>query len=624
MRASQIISPFGVGSLMEVNGQSFIVKDTTYWKAKYFGTNKKMYQNLQNIEHEGLTSRMRGYTLKKPLYIVPIQRFPLWHFCSNCRYMERIDYTHDQIIDGPDGQEVQFPTPICKTSKCNKKPLSPMRFIQVCQNGHISDIDWHYWAHRDTQQSQSGPCDPYKAKLRFEVSSFGGGDFSSMHIICDCTKSKKRHIGNSLEQLNQIRPKCKGEHPGVRKVGECTAANGKSQVMEIHPRGASSIHYPSSLSALDISKKENPEPRFTELINFPLFLQAQGGINALQGVGMAREAILAAQQENIDHFSNHFDIPRETVIHALFNDTETNQVTAPIEGQELTQKEILESEYPVLTSSSPQNSENLKTLPKLPSNALNMKKFLKKIVQIEKLREVRVFKGFQRLDFGSGSPLISPDLNRSEVKWLPAIEVFGEGIFLEFSEDAISKWELSQPDILKRRTEKQIEAAFEQGLPEKKGFEPDPKFIMLHTFAHLLITQLTFDCGYGSSSLRERIYSGSNQAGVLIYTADADSEGSMGGLVEMGTPEKIAETIFKAVSKAQWCSSDPVCRELEVQGIGGLNGAACHGCSIVAETSCTYSNILLNRLLVAGDGRRTTRGTKEPKGFFFDVLNGEV
>lgn len=94
----------------------------------------------------------------------------------------------------------------------------------------------------------------------------------------------------------------------------------------------------------------------------------------------------------------------------------------------------------------------------------------------------------------------------------------------------------------------------------------------------------------------------------------------MGGLSEMGAPERLEEVIYRAVSRSQWCSGDPVCRELEAQGVDGLNRAACHACSLVAETSCTFSNVLLDRVLVSGDGRKNGRGAREPVGYFSKVL----
>ena len=135
----------------------------------------------------------------------------------------------------------------------------------------------------------------------------------------------------------------------------------------------------------------------------------------------------------------------------------------------------------------------------------------------------------------------------------------------------------------------------------------------------LLMRQLAFECGYSASALRERIYSASspdpehNMAGILIYTADSDSEGSLGGLVRQGEPERFGPMLIEALRKSIWCSSDPICRELDSQGLGGLNTAACHACCLVSETSCVHSNSLLDRTLVTGNG-----ADGRAKGFFYD------
>lgn len=244
-------------------------------------------------------------------------------------------------------------------------------------------------------------------------------------------------------------------------------------------------------------------------------------------------------------------------------------------------------------------------------------------MQVEKLREIRVFRGFQRREVKKENTLVPPDLGIGGVDWLPAIEVSGEGIFLEFKRAALTAWLEDNRDAIRDFSSLQLETSERDGLPSRMGFNANPVFVMVHTFAHLLINQLSFDCGYSSTSLRERIYCGPLNdlyAGILIYTADSDAEGSMGGLVEMAGRDSIAEVVYRAVSRSEWCSGDPVCREIEAQGLGGMNRSACHACSLVAETSCTFSNVLLNRVLVSGDGRKNGRGQVEPNGFFNPVI----
>ena len=58
--------------------------------------------------------------------------------------------------------------------------------------------------------------------------------------------------------------------------------------------------------------------------------------------------------------------------------------------------------------------------------------------------------------------------------------------------------------------------------------------MMLHSLAHLLITQVSLECGYSSPAIRERVYAGEAGYGILLYTGSPDSEGTLGGLVEIG------------------------------------------------------------------------------------------
>jgi hypothetical protein len=88
--------------------------------------------------------------------------------------------------------------------------------------------------------------------------------------------------------------------------------------------------------------------------------------------------------------------------------------------------------------------------------------------------------------------------------------------------------------------------------------------------------------------------------GILIYTASGDSEGTMGGLVRQGRPGRLETTIRRALERAAWCSSDPVCIESNGQGSDSANLAACHGCCLVPETSCEEGNRLLDRALLVG------------------------
>ena len=233
-----------------------------------------------------------------------------------------------------------------------------------------------------------------------------------------------------------------------------------------------------------------------------------------------------------------------------------------------------------------------------------------RIVAIEKLRETRVFAGFSRL-MGrppQGAPTPAHLLWREYPKdlknrWLPAAVVRGEGIFLRFNEKNIGDWE-KRPGVITHLATLQNnhDACVQRYNWEDRVIEP--RLVLLHTLAHLLINRLVFECGYGSASLRERLYvsseDGKEMAGILIYTAAGDSEGTMGGLVRLSDPIILGRILVNAIEEAQWCSADPVCGEAAKsggQGPDSLNLAACHSCALLPETSCEHFNKFLDRSL---------------------------
>jgi len=242
---------------------------------------------------------------------------------------------------------------------------------------------------------------------------------------------------------------------------------------------------------------------------------------------------------------------------------------------------------------------------KLP---IHLRKIIGGISLVDKLRETRAFRGFNRLvpQAPVGAPLPethlwqNPPTDEAD-KWLPCSVVYGEGIFIRFDEKSIAAWEGKEDRISPQSPLQHRENAAARRIG-RAAREIRPRYLLLHTLAHLLIRRLVFECGYGSASLRERLYvsekKNSTMAGILIYTASGDCEGSMGGLVRMGEPENFARVFDAAVEDANWCSADPVCTESGLnggQGIDGLNIAACHCCTLLPETACEYFNCYLDR-----------------------------
>ena len=229
---------------------------------------------------------------------------------------------------------------------------------------------------------------------------------------------------------------------------------------------------------------------------------------------------------------------------------------------------------------------------------------VERVVLVHRLREVIALVGFTR--FEPSSPDSEGELEigvtraplAREVTWLPAVENRGEGIFVQFRREAIDAW-LHRPKVKQRG--RRLEAGYQcwkSDHESQRDFIGLP-FVLLHSLSHLLITAVSLECGYPASSIRERIYAGSYGYGILLYTGTPDAEGTMGGLVEAG--RKIARHLKSAIDLARLCSNDPVCAQHAAENQNEarfLHGAACHGCLLIAETSCEQHNEFLDRALI--------------------------
>lgn len=233
-----------------------------------------------------------------------------------------------------------------------------------------------------------------------------------------------------------------------------------------------------------------------------------------------------------------------------------------------------------------------------------------------RLREVRALCNFTRIDPPSGwndpSPGKFAPLSASSKDWLPAVEVRGEGIFIALNPARVATWEgIASARIA--RLHQQFRLQWQERT--KRTDDPPrtitPRLVLLHTLAHVLIRQLSLECGYSSSSLRERLYAAEGDgamAGLLIYTASADADGTLGGLVREGRADRLERIIAEAIDACKWCSSDPLCIASISTLSDATNLAACHCCAMVSETSCEEFNRFLDRATLIGLPEDSTLG----------------
>jgi hypothetical protein len=465
-----------------------------------------------------------------------------------------------------------------------------MRFVAVCGNGHLDDVNWVRWAHSGRTNRDQAQCG--KPKLRFLHRSGVGGGLESLEVRCTtCNAGRDLHDLTAPEAMKRIGVTCRGRQPWQLE-SESAHCDVSPAVLQ---RGASSVYFPRVESAIDIPPESNwirwggPTARIMNNDYFKLVLKDPDSQLANQLISMA------ALKEDVSE-----DLVRAVLAEQL--GAGASSVTAETPG-DLRAREWQALTTPAATHDPRDNFISRRTPFPSPAGhqalsafAGELAKLVSDVVLVERLREIRVLRGFTRHTMDR---MVEPDLGQ-RTGFLPAIEVFGEGVFLRFDEQALRQWESltavsERARILKTRLAGSFHVKWIQE-------EPTPRLLLIHTLGHLLMRQMSFDAGYSSSSLRERIFAddaaGSPLAGLLIYTAAGDAEGSLGGLARLGEPERLVAAIARALAAAQWCSLDPVCRESNAQGPDGLSLAACHACVLASETSCVLGNVLLDRALV--------------------------
>lgn len=565
LRPNQIITTFGPGSVVDAVKDSVTILDIPYWKHK----------GMKIID-----GRLASYLGVDCFYMprtsssedIPVVTFPYWHVCSKQTCGKLFDARESFNLDKYLSYGVTCPD--CGFS------AYPSRFITICENGHMADFPWKWWVHKGNSN-----C---KGTLRM-YSTGHTSTLADMWVECSC--GAKRNMSGATQRDNFEGFSCSGHHPFRPSVKnqKCDKSVIPSQ------RGASNVYFAVSRSAISIPPWINPLFNLIDehLRDIELAKQLMGA----DGITKIYEMYFT------NYSKKEFDYALERRLNNIKEYTEIKQM-----------------EYNAITHFDDPAYESNKKHFKAEEDVLPdyLKKYFSRIIRITRLREVRVLLGFTRVEAPDPDADEQPNIvklskGRSE-KWLPAAEVNGEGIFLEFNKDTIKKW--LNIDVVKKISQKYIESY--QEFCDSKGWTVtvlrDAVYVLMHTFAHLMIKQMSMSSGYSSSAIRERIYFGENMSGVLLYTGSSDKEGSLGGLVELGTVEQMTNLMREAFQEALICTNDPECMNNLPAGKNS-NGAACHSCCMVSETACENGNRMLDRgLVVPVIGR-------EPCSYFKDLVN---
>lgn len=619
IRRSELISPFGPGAMVVTNnGTGVITGGLDHWFEREDGTSDgidieeyKIYewrlQQLLQVDHFRLPPDYRANTKNRKIpnleLTIPFLRFPCWHFCPYCNLLFESSLTLRERQVCPDCSLKNEG----EKSKSSKIYMRQVPFVAMCDQGHLQDFPWREWVHKSATSS----CNE---KLRLIAT--GGATLESQVVKCECgaTRSLSLITTSSLDNnsthlsttLNAdgILYLCQGKRPwlGSNESEIC------SRPIRGSLRSAANVYFARIRSAIYLPRGTDLAP--SELISLIEVPPLSTTINLLTQIknSVTPQSLRELQPEVLKKYNNDqiaaalhiIQTPNSQGLNGVLDaDEETNFRRAEFN---ILREGLGE---PVLKAKSvkPSDYENI------------ISQYFSRITLVEKLRETRVFQGFNRIysetkqDIAAFKRLLRQNLLPETSDWLPAYLVYGEGIFLELNEDHLKNWEQSQAKKLANRIQPLILQY--QKIQENRHLRDrslGPRLLLLHTLAHLIMNQLTFECGYSSASLRERLYISNNQqapmSAILIYTAAGDSEGTLGGLVRMGKPGNLEPIIFKALQTAQWCSADPVCMELGNRGGQGpesCNLAACHNCVLVPETACEEFNRFLDRGVITGD-----------------------
>lgn len=559
VRRAQLITTYGVGSLIAVGSESFMVAGLDRWsELGPFG----------QIIHERRLERKFGVECFRlppasdsgKYGDIPVFRFPEVQSCPGCNRLAKAKFFG----------ATRSPA---KCKECDRQ-LVPSRFVVCCTAGHIDDFPYFRWLHKGNDSARD-------ASRRHELILKATGRSASLgdiEISCSCgvyPKTMEGALGKfALREIGG----CTGRRPWLGDVPaeEC------EQPPRAMQRGASGVWFSDVYSALSI-------PPWSEGIQKLVARHWK----SLKKATNLRERLEELELDNLRLFSV------EELIQAV--ERRRQEDAGHTDDSEATLKL---DEYQALTRTTEEKSgkQDFVCVPWL-DETITKELAIDQVMRVKRLREVRVLRGFTRLAAPSAA---NPDQRASlysaenRPDWLPAIEVIGEGVFLRLDASRLAEWE-SRPEVRARIAP--IDSAYRERFA-RFGRTPDreitSRLVMIHTLAHSIINEWSLDSGYPTASLRERLYVSDQMSGFLIYTATSDSAGSLGGIVAQVESGTLDASVRRAIDRVSWCSADPLCIESDTSGVDNLNRAACHSCVLLPETSCEEFNTLLDRALLGG------------------------
>lgn len=602
IRKSQVLSINGPGAVIDFRGTygepvSVVAKGLEGWeehgprnrnaKARHVIRHSRLEEMLDVREFREPPSGFERGPSGRVTLGVPAVRFPTWHVCPKCNLLQG---------SGKWGQDDGKPGLFCRdctgqTRQARKRTyVVPVRFVVTCRNGHLSDFPWAQWV------SHAEGCDRQQPlKLIGE-----GAGLRGLKVHCTyCLQERSLDQALNPVTLRKIIPTCYGDRPWLDDEPEpCIEPPVPLQ------RGASNVYFPSVISALDVPPWGDS---FEEWLG-PLWDQAKAIADPAYLSTFVAKKVMPARDS-----------------HGLSADEITRKLSARWHMLRNSELDLRTEEFLRFTD----RSDAADSFDIHRHFALRMQvvpppftDLVSHLACAERLREVRALTAFSRLEpfQGEGDEGRLASLSSSDLGWLPAVRVQGEGVFFALDEKALAVWE-GRDDVkarMKMANETIARKRMADGLNGDINGPMTARFLLVHTLAHALAMRLSLDCGYSTASIRERLYASSKDlkmCGLLLYTAAPDADGTLGGLSREGHAERFTRTLKAAIADLEWCSSDPLCGQGLLSLSEGAGLAACHACTFTPETSCEHFNRHLDRVLLVG-----TPECPE-MGFFHSVMS---
>ncbi len=615
IRLSHLLRDCSVGAIVRHDRTLMVVQDTRHWDGPNTSPDER------EIKYVSLVKRSLGLGDTK-LCLPPVKkrkgehvqgwvaarRFPEWTRCSRCGLLHNRPWRCRGAAGALTGRErdVGMTDRQAAPLRCKVVPsasgggrgrparrgearpcdgiLEQVPWVLIHEDGHLADVPWHAIAHDAARNPDRRACGPDWIEPYLRVENREGRWWvkcSQRGCGAERRLPDRFPFGASTRRQPWVRepppetPSEPGWLVGVNDVrvhyAECRTALVIPPESRIRRGSVVDRLYSSSADQRSVRAVRNEFDRKARL-------------RSLANKYRRSPAEIKAALAEIDGGYPHLELPPGNL-----ESLEFRALTEPI--PDLLPDEDLVTEH--LSAA----WRRLAVDPGSPSAGIVTA--VDRLVAVHRVKEIMVFDGFRRV-WGSGEEQrpVTPPKVVGKSDWLPALELWGEGLFFSLGEEVVRRWELQ--DAARRRTAPFIERSV--------GASLSPRFLLCHTLAHLVIRRLETQAGYPAASLKERIYcadgrdDGEPMAGILIYVAVPDEQGSLGGLMDLAQPDRFLRLLSGAVDDASWCSFDPVCAEQEGHGPDLLNRAACHACALVPEPSCICGNRLLDRAFVTGDG----------------------